>query len=305
MKSILRIISLSLCLFLLSSCCFGGASSSSKTVQYECNHGLLNQELYKTGLKYNGNPVELDYAFNNVNMDSNFGLMLFLNGIIQPFTLDNETESNIQIVELSTGTINKTVHISFDPIIGKSGENLQLNIIAIFDAGSNYNTPTLAPAFYHSLSQSLPVSLYMGTNSSNTTQTLYNSQYYCNFSNNSPTLLSDETCDDIIFSDEAISLDETFEFSLINTSEIDADYYIYAYINNTPIKINEQGLFLLACPAKSKISVTSKLLGNSIGKDDVFYIIAVPHQTETTNYFQSTLKTKTIPLSVTVKGADK
>ena len=297
MRRIFRIISLVLCLFLLSGCFSGNNSSKSQTIQYECNHGLLNQDIYTTGLNYKGNPIELEYAFNNVNMDSNFGLMLFLNGKIQPFTLDEYSESNIHIVDLPKNTTSKSVNISFNPIMGQRGETLQLFIIALFDAGPDYHTPTLAPAFYHSLSQSLPISIYMEKDASVTAQTTYTSLYSCNFSAGSPEAQNDATYDDIAFSGDLLSLDRKFEFSLTNASDIDTNYYIYAYVNNVPIEINEKGLFPLSCPAKSKITVTAKLLGSSIQDDDLFYVIAVPSQNIDIEHFQSTLKTKTLPLS--------
>ncbi len=129
-------------------------------ISFECSHGVSSFDPSKEHLTYNGAPIELSYTFQNGEIASNFGLLLFLNGKIQPFQIDNQDSAMTGIVELRPNE-KKTLDITFLPIIGQAGETLHLHICAIFDMISDIEAPTLAPYFYHEMSQAIPIDVYM------------------------------------------------------------------------------------------------------------------------------------------------
>lgn len=84
----------------------------------------------KDNFEYNGKPIEFDYKFYS-NKNCEMGLELYVNGILQEFTVDNnkyslyktkckENEDNI-------------FHVSFVPNVGKKGDNLSLIFANVYN----------------------------------------------------------------------------------------------------------------------------------------------------------------------------
>lgn len=284
-----------LLVLILPGCTTKPPADTSEQLRYECSHGVADHNLYETGLHYTGSKIEFDYAFHNVNMDSNFGIMLFLNGLLQPFSLDGSSESCIQIIDLKKDTQDKLVHISFDPITGESGQTAQLTIIAIFDAGTDYDCPTLAPYFFHNLSQSAPISIMMDKAATNMALPEGNSEYNCNFVLKSSESQNQDIIDGLIPSEESIETNKAFNFSLLNAYEETVEYCVYAFINNQPIQINNASNFTLSCEPVSQVLIEGTLMNYTQNEDsDLFYIIAVPNHVYNIESFPPVLKMSTL-----------
>lgn len=286
-------------LLLLQSCSISDPSNSSsidtfnEVSRYECIHGLSNGDYYTSGIIYNGQPITVKYSFTNVNMNSNFGLMLFLDGFIQPFALDNDTEySNYQIVMLSE---NRTVTITFNPVWGTKGDILNLHIIAIFDMAADYDTPTIAQAFYHNMSQTIPVNIIMDADAKPSLNVKYSDYSQCEIEINNTSQQNGNISNDILLLDEPI-YNENLNVDILNGFNNDAQYYLYAYINNEPIQINGESFLKIACPATTKTNITMQLQAGSNRENDLLYLLAIPVEFNDPFDAPLVLKMKTVPL---------
>lgn len=289
-------------LLLLQSCNTQDISNSSQinslseVSRYECIHGLSNEDYYTSGIIYSGKPITVDYNFTNTNMDSNFGLMLFVDGFIQPFSLGNNTDCcNYQIVSLSKESKNTTVNITFNPILGMKGDILDLHIIAIFDMGTDYNAPTIAQAFYHNMSQSLPISIIMDEDAQPSVIAKYLDYNQCEIEINDTSQQDGNTSCDISLLNKPL-YNQNLSIDILNGFSNDAQYYLYVYINNNPVKINGESFLKMTYPATSKTNITMRLQGEKNCANDLLYLLAIPVGFNDQFDAPLVLKMKTVPL---------
>ena len=283
--------------FILVGCVTQPSTNEPQTLRYECSHGLANQTIYESGLHYTGSEIEFDYAFHNVNMDSNFGIMLFLNGQLQPFILNENSESHLQIVNLKKDTQYESVHISFNPINGEKGDTLQLTIVSIFDADTDYTTPTLAPAFFHSLSQSAPIKIIMDVDTTDTIQLENNTEYSCNFHTKSVVTQDQDAFNGLSLSEETLKPGIAFELGLLSAYEKSVEYSLYVFVNNQSILINDTPTFTVSCPPSSQVVIEGTLTSDYNKDTDLIYIIAVPNDVYDIESFPPVLKAETLQIT--------
>lgn len=85
--------------------------------------------------EYNGGAMELEYEYHGSGIGKKAGLLLFLNGIPQPWQINGEGESSyIQYVELKEDDGSYPFTISFIPVTGTAGDCLELKICSITNA---------------------------------------------------------------------------------------------------------------------------------------------------------------------------
>ncbi|MCC8073469.1 MAG: hypothetical protein LIO62_05025 [Clostridiales bacterium] len=101
-------------------------SSSQDTIYIDS--GVVDYE--NVNFEYNGKPLEFDYKF-NCSADCEMGLQLFVNGILQQFTVDNQ-EYSLYKVNCRADT-DEIFHISFSPDNGKKGESSSLIFANIYN----------------------------------------------------------------------------------------------------------------------------------------------------------------------------
>lgn len=156
MKKILFSILGVLSILLVSGCVQQQTIESSSPLptqsEFSLSHGVSSIDILTEDLTFTGAPVHLTYEFETGNVDSNIGLLLFLNGNIQPFSVNDNHPSVMNIVSLPA-TQKKVISLSFEPITGLAGDYLPLHIVAIFDAANRIENPTIATAFFQELSQ--------------------------------------------------------------------------------------------------------------------------------------------------------
>lgn len=107
------------------------ASSSPEnpfeTIESELSGGFgfgVSYPEYGTNLIYNGVPVNLEYYINcDDNRGGSYGLILFVNGIPQPYSVEGSREAYIHIQQVEEDKT-KNVSVSFVPVTGEKGDNL-------------------------------------------------------------------------------------------------------------------------------------------------------------------------------------
>ena len=130
MKKVLFSILGVLSILLVSGCVQQQTVESSSPLptqsEFSLSHGVSSIDILTEDLTFTGAPVHLTYEFETGNVDSNIGLLLFLNGDIQPFSVDDNYPSVMNIVSLPANQ-KKVISLSFEPITGLAGDYLPLH----------------------------------------------------------------------------------------------------------------------------------------------------------------------------------
>lgn len=302
-----------------------GTSNTSDSVdtpttvsEYSLSHGIASMDILKENLRYTGTPIQIEYEFQNGNVNSNLGLLLFLDGHIQPFSVDNNGEPKVMnIVDLRANS-KKTITISLDPIEGKLGEIIPLHIVAIFDAGNTIQTPTIAISFFQALSQAFPVRVEFQKDSSCILdKNLYNSQFILEAESGSVSKLDIQRTDTDAGTESKLVLQgflsgndqeskymkigEPYTLELSNVSDESAQYHIFCFINNEPVLWEDSPFYSITVPSKSAATIDIKEIKEnnndfSESEEKQLFFIAVPIHDASKQLGTMVLKTKTVNL---------
>lgn len=149
MKNIfIKIFSLILILGLMASC-----GNNSNNIQDIANtnisndpividdkeYGLLSGFPNKIDLKveYNGGPIKFTYDMKNMKSEAEWGFRVYINGILQTFSVYYEQECVAYNIQQYNTHLNEeetqTIEIELVPNIGKKGDILSLNVCAILN----------------------------------------------------------------------------------------------------------------------------------------------------------------------------
>lgn len=108
-------------------------------------HGFVNSEMDESGTKrlpinYDGGELEIDYSINAVGKNKDFGLLIFIDGIPQPYKIDT-TEAPYEYMHIfnpEKDDVDMLFTLVFTPVTGKKGDTLDITI------SSTYN-PSFTP----------------------------------------------------------------------------------------------------------------------------------------------------------------
>lgn len=121
---------------------FNPDPESYETIDITAEDMIVKEDDYDT-LFYNGEPVTLKYTIDTGESWEwpDRGLMIFMNGVRQSFDaiVGEEEYKNIDMLHLKNeqGTV-RSVEFTFEPNVGKKGDELFLTVMAIFDPNVDY-----------------------------------------------------------------------------------------------------------------------------------------------------------------------
>lgn len=274
------------------------------SVSFECSHGVSSLDPSKEQLAFNGAPIELSYTFQNGEIASNFGLLLFLNGEIQPFQIDNQDIVKIGIVELEPDE-EKTLNITFLPVIGQAGETLHLHICAIFDMVSDIESPTIAPFFYHAMSQAIPIDVRMnvdadrGLKNSASTPSLIAKLETAILYDDSENIESKMYMD--CQEESSYTLNRTDTIHIINGESIPVTFCLYALVDNNLIPVTFEETNYMTVEPNSEQTINFILSSNEkvFSLAHILSFMGIPLYEETDDYEGTiALKTGTVTINV-------
>lgn len=148
-------------------------SNSESTVQNTIyiDSGVVGND--NMSFEYNGNEIEFDYRY-NCSEDCEMGLQLFVNGILQEFSVNND-EFTVYKTKCKANSDN-IFHISFTPNTGKKGETVSLIFANIYNPKIiELNGSVNSFGNNHRISQPMPWGIKMNKDSSNTKFNISNS----------------------------------------------------------------------------------------------------------------------------------
>ena len=244
----------------------------------EFSHGVSNPDPEFGVIKCVDGVASFEYTFTNGAAHSNFGLMLFLDGILQPYCLElGKPEQVIYPIELSPNE-ERTAEIFFTPATTLT-ENSDLYITAIYDVLHRPEDPDANPLFLHHLSQSLPFSIdYDGS--------VYQKQAYAAESSSHVAKVSVVEEDSISEEESASDLqlyaisseeDDSQELvlQLICKNGIDTDYRVYLFECHEPVMWDDGQLYYDIHATDGTISTITCTI-DSVSPELFYYAVAVP-----------------------------
>lgn len=242
----------------------------------EYSHGVSSPDPEYGVIACSNNVASFEYVFQNGELPSNFGLLLFLDGMLQPYSTDERSDVRLMhIVELQPGE-EKSIEILFKPVVTQNARS-SLYIAAIYDADNNMVNAGSNGPFVHHLSQSIPLWVEVGagqrqqkipaidiSNCAIDAVTLSYSSYERLPQN------------DTIFLDSQISPDGTTNLHLQVYCPYDdgANYRIYLFENHRLIMWENQQYCDTNISAGSYADVSLAL--KPAAADSFYYAIAVP-----------------------------
>ncbi len=141
---------------------FSDANSNSEEETIYIDSGVVDYD--NVNFEYNGKPLEFDYKF-NTTADCEMGLQLFVNGILQKFTVNNK-EFDLYKINCKANT-DEIFHVSFTPNNGSKGETASLIFANIYNPEIiEFEGTVNTFGNYHKISQPMPWGIKMNVDAS-------------------------------------------------------------------------------------------------------------------------------------------
>lgn len=207
---------------------FSSDFTNSEDVMFAYGFGIISPAAEET-IKYDGEPIEIEYYIDNVGATMSSGMSIFVNGIPQAYRVeDSKEETYMYITEVPEKTI-KRIKISLIPVTGVKGEILNIRFISILNPQIRPNKLEYLFAHTNSMTTFLPRKLQMlkssPTKNNKTYKTLPPQRE-----------MTKEELDKVIYIDSKGN--QVDKFRRFNMSVTDAENHNQSYIVNSNGELN-------------------------------------------------------------------
>ncbi len=246
-----------------------GISTSSKLKEEVTASYGINVD----SLKYDGDIISANVIYNNGPIDCEVGIIIFVNGISQPYYTDKHEEAYLIPYKLTKNT-NKTIKINFKPKVGAKDKKLSIEI------GSMLNPSYTSDKFYGNNQKVFFLEPYTLTckNDSNN-----NIVFFDDFKLNR---IKEESKNNLNFNvlqgNKVVNKIKINNNRLICTISLygkEEQYILSAYINHKIVPLFS-GLYYAKIDSTkentSTIPIDFNISGVNLNKYNSFYIIAIP-----------------------------
>ena len=98
-------------------------------------HGVISPDPTETDftLTYNGLPIELTYMFENGKVDDVWGFCIYVEGLKQPFSVNNDSQKHDMYIMNFSANEYKELKVNFIPVVGKKDEILEIVFVAMLN----------------------------------------------------------------------------------------------------------------------------------------------------------------------------
>lgn len=299
-----------LCIFLFFLCSCSnleppkGVATNTQTpeIYFEASHGIDGFDVLTDSLSFNGDPIQLSYKFSNGYVASNYGLMLFLDGVLQPYYTDSDTEYKYMHIFRLEADAEETFQISFYPIATEN-KIAPLHLVAVYDADTAFESATLGIPFWQTPSQAYPATVELQSN----TPEINSHDMAIDF-NNAYDFIIDFLSEEAIPADSSqknltiedntnnLTFNREFNLHIVGRDEGSTIYRIYAFVNNEPVLVNGERWFDLEVESNMQYTMLGsikKLSEKQLETETTFYLLAVPlHSVNENTNGVSILKSK-------------
>ncbi len=126
------------------------------TTEAAYSWGIANYDKEKRTITYDGNGLELEIEIDNMQAACEIGFMVFIDGIAQPYRLEEDTaEAYIHPIELEEST-KKTVLLTLEPEFAIAGNEHEMYIASMYGPSYRVTEENAGYGNYESILPCLP-----------------------------------------------------------------------------------------------------------------------------------------------------
>ena len=93
----------------------------------------LDHPKFDETLVYNGEPLQIEYYIDNNGMAMSAGLLMFVNGIPQPYSVDGGNTTTYMYIQPVEENERVSVQVAFVPVWGKADETVSVRFLSILN----------------------------------------------------------------------------------------------------------------------------------------------------------------------------
>jgi hypothetical protein len=260
-------------------------------------------------LSFDGSPLNIVYEFDNAGPSFEFGLLAFIDGVLQPYSSDRNSGNNyLQTFQLEEGE-HAEITLTIAPTVGTKGQTQYLRTVVVLHP--SYQPDLSKPiVFGHNLEcgadNYLPVEYLVDAASEGTsivtdvgngavriegiaqqTEAYYEEN---GLSLDDPRLTLEGTDTDL----QSLSVGDSCQFTLVGTGEPNCDYRLYLFCNLEPYVFSSGAHYVDFPIEKGKmtsIDIDLDLSALNTGDTVTVFALAVPVVHEPDNYAIRSLQT--------------
>lgn len=113
---------------------------SGEEVMFSYGFGLVSPEA-DTNMVYDGKPVQAECFVDNVGAAMSVGILIFVDGVPQPYKVSDNAESYMHIQEAPAAQ-KTSFSFSFTPVYGKKGQSMSVRFLSILNPQLRPDKPT-------------------------------------------------------------------------------------------------------------------------------------------------------------------
>lgn len=266
---------------------------NSNNIEIEASYGF-----YMNKLGYNGKEIEVDVTLDNGIKDCELGIIIFVNGIPQPYYTNDYRDTKYIIPYSINKFTKKNIKIAFTPITGNIGETLTILFGCMLNPsieatenmktfGNNHKLLFLEPYFIESKYNYGEVKILKCNNFINLPYQEDNDTYKCIVT---------------IDNNEVDRIDIGNKLRLnIELSGKEGNYIILAYINHSLVPIiNGKSYYTLVSlknNQKTIFKIDYEAINLKLNKYNHMYFIMIPLDKDNIMHSDPLFKTNTIILN--------
>jgi hypothetical protein len=255
----------------------------------------------KAPLRYDGGDMKIDYQVTASGTGKNVGFLLFIDGIPQPYKIDDETApyEYLHIFNIENDDEQTNFSFLFTPIVGKTGDSREILVVSIYNPGfkpdmkesSGYGgyQSTLENSFvidFHADPDKLPENpvLQASIATENLTYKPVTSDLYSELGTDiTPEIYAERIFPRIFYNGETnvysnlkIENNENTNIRYELSGKPGSKFITTLYIDHTPLEINGETSFEMDIKDGEYPVLDVTLDYDKLGDFNTFYIIAVP-----------------------------
>lgn len=276
-------------------------------------------------LLYSGEPIQISYFLQGTGSETEIGLMLFLDGVLQPHQIVKTNQQGdapppAQEMLMSkhrvSGNGRVEFTVAFTPVTGAAGDELGLNAVFLFEPSFFPGTENQTFGVYHDGRFQIPLSVIMNTSAHQ------QAEYYAGDVETTPIPQSEKNSDELnpsgrisqphflfyagdsYYPNKLIANNGQIELTASIYGGIQAAYRVTVFINNQPIKIAGHPHFIIATHYDQVSTYRFTLDVHDYGRLNSLYAVMVPVGQSYKDNDIYGVKTSSILLLNDVAGAD-
>jgi len=227
---------------------------------------------------YYGGVLNIPYTFYGGRVDSEVGLFIFIDGVVQQYSIEDFEKTTNNYMEIFNVNANseQTYTLNITPNCGKKGDILKLNFVCIEFPSLN-TKDNLSPDLQR-MSTTITWKLSYLEDAETLATSTQKEFEIKTISNNTENYYENKT----EFENESEKIKNTLKIEnktlkfILNSKENNIHFKTTIFINNKPISIDDNNNFIdYKINKYEKLTYEAKINDNNLKSGDIFYAISI------------------------------